>query len=201
MTVSVNVSELVPLDQLMAQTHSHIDWWLRRTVTLALWVTPDSELVLVVLVVICSVWALDHTIGSFINRIAVYTRALWQRQAAQRAGAAGVFTRAAPLSASLSVPFKNGVNCRQSSDTVSLWGDAACTIWPSGTGTATNQGSNFIYFGYISASGVKIKSEKYRICVVISSCLSDAEEIAHVESAFCRWITESWPSFWVVFKR
>jgi len=41
-----------------------------------------------------------------------------------------------------------GVNFRQSSGTVPpLWTDAACTIFPSGTGAVTNQSSDIMYCG------------------------------------------------------
>jgi len=47
-----------------------------------------------------------------------------------------------------------GVNYRQSSGRVPLWADAACTIFPSGTGAVTNQSGDLI-----SASGVSVKGE------------------------------------------
>ena len=73
-----------------------------------------------------------------------------------------------------------GINFSQYCDTVSLWADAARINFPSRTGAATNQSSIFIYFEWISTSGVYVKANlvewHIRIWVVIGCCLPDAEE-------------------------
>ena len=82
-----------------------------------------------------------------------------------------------------------GANFRQFSGTVPLWAGAACTVFPSGTGAATNQ----ILFTSerfplpVFRSWANLVEWQIRIC----HChwLPDPEESLHAGSAFCHWIT------------
>jgi len=48
-----------------------------------------------------------------------------------------------------------GINFRQSSSTVPLLADTACTIFPNRTGAMTNQSIDYIYLRKVSSSGIR----------------------------------------------
>ena len=138
------------------------------------------------------VWKIDLKL-SHILRIRLI---LSLRQAAQRRERCrrDVYTSGIAVCAAVCAA-QMGANFRQYSGTVPLWADAACTIFPSGTGAVTNQSSDFISDRFslpVFRSWVKSVGRQIRIWIVIGCCLPDTEEIAHVGSVFCRWITRSY---------
>jgi len=110
------------------------------------------------------------------------------RQRRQR----GVYMSGTTVCAAVSAT-QMGVNFRQFSGTVSLWADAACTIFPSGV---TNQNRNLYTLVKFPLPALKSRANsverQFWICVVIGCRLPDTNEIAHAGSALCRWITRSW---------
>ena len=134
-------------------------------------------------------------------------------QAAQRAaeargtesGIAGMYTRVAQLSASLSVPLKwastwanPAAQCRYGPALHALFFQAAQTRWPIRVAILFTS-DRFPLPGFRSRTD--LVERQIRIRVVNGCRLPDAEEIVHAGSALCRWNTGSWRPLWAVLKR
>jgi len=102
-----------------------------------------------------------------------------------------------------------GISFFQSSGTVPLWADAACTIFSSSTGVVTNQNTDRIFLRKASDSSILVKDAINRavnsICVIIGCCLPAAEEDRACRISSLRLVTRkltpTWRPFWAVFQQ